>query len=156
MTSIGRDALEGDRPVDAQRKKVTLAWNGDDMAKIYASLFDADADATTSSSTCRWPTMPAPMPTRSSTRPATWSACRCSPATSYNEKRALSLATIDHDVPVGTELTVLWGEANGGTRKTTVEPHKQIAVRAVVSPVPYSVAARETYQGDWRKAPVNA
>ncbi len=63
----------------------------------------------------------------------------------------VSLATIDHDVPVGTELKVIWGEENGGTRKTTVEPHKQIAVRAVVSPVPYSVAVRESYEGDWRK-----
>jgi len=70
---------------------------------------------------------------------------------SYNEKRALSLATIDHEIPVGTELTVVWGEENGGTRKTTVEPHKQKNVRVVVSPVPYSVTAREHYEGGWRK-----
>jgi vanillate/3-O-methylgallate O-demethylase len=69
---------------------------------------------------------------------------------SYNEKTALSLATIDHEIPVGTELRVVWGEENGGTKKTTVEPHKQTEVRAVVSSVPYSRVARETYQQGWR------
>jgi vanillate/3-O-methylgallate O-demethylase len=69
---------------------------------------------------------------------------------SYNEKSALSLAIIDHEIPEGTELKVVWGEENGGTRKTTVEPHKQIEVRAVVSTVPYSRVARETYHEGWR------
>ena len=69
---------------------------------------------------------------------------------SYNEKQALSLATIDPSVPEGAELRVVWGEENGGTRKTTVEPHRQTEVRAVVSPVPYSRVARETYHEGWR------
>ncbi|CAN5486881.1 hypothetical protein BH09PSE4_BH09PSE4_04030 [soil metagenome] len=47
-------------------------------------------------------------------------------------------------------MKVVWGEPNGGTRKTTVEPHKQIEVRAVVSPVPYSRTAREQYAEGWR------
>jgi vanillate/3-O-methylgallate O-demethylase len=47
---------------------------------------------------------------------------------------------------------VVWGEENGGTRKTTVEPHKQIEVRAIVSPVPYSRVAREAYAEGWRTA----
>ena len=54
------------------------------------------------------------------------------------------------EIAIGTELRVVWGEENGGTRKPTVEPHQQIEVRAVVSPVPYSRAARETYQQGWR------
>jgi vanillate/3-O-methylgallate O-demethylase len=151
----GADALKK-LDLSTQRKKVTLAWNGDDMAKIYASLFDTDADA-------HYKFFDLPLANYASTNAdsvldAAGNTVGMSMFTgySYNEKRALSLATIDHDVPVGTELTVLWGEPNGGSRKTTVEPHKQIAVRAVVSPVPYSVTARETYQGGWRKAPVNA
>jgi vanillate/3-O-methylgallate O-demethylase len=151
----GADALKA-LDLSTQRRKVTLAWNGDDMAKIYASLFDTDADA-------HYKFFDLPLANYASTNAdsvldAAGNTVGMSMFTgySYNEKRALSLATIDHDVPVGTELTVLWGEPNGGSRKTTVEPHKQIAVRAVVSPVPYSVTARETYQGGWRKAPVNA
>jgi len=150
----GADALKA-LDLSTQRKKVTLAWNGDDMAKIYASLFDTDADA-------HYKFFDLPLANYASTNAdavldAAGNNVGMSMFTgySYNEKRALSLATIDHEIPVGTELNVLWGEPNGGSRKTTVEPHKQIAVRAVVSPVPYSVTARETYQGGWRKT-VNA
>jgi len=151
----GADALKAIDP-STQRKKVTLAWNGDDMAKIYASLFDPSAES-------HYKFFDLPLANYASTNAdsvldAAGNTVGMSMFTgySYNEKRALSLATIDHEIPVGTELTVLWGEPNGGSRKTTVEPHKQIAVRAVVSPVPYSTVARETYQGGWRKAPVNA
>ena len=69
---------------------------------------------------------------------------------SANERRGLSLATVDPNVPEGTELKVVWGEPNGGTTKASVEPHEQIEVRVVVSPVPYSTVARSTYQGGWR------
>ena len=71
---------------------------------------------------------------------------------SANEKRALSLATINPNVEIGSEVTVVWGEPNGGSRKTTVQPHRQIKVRAVVSPVPYSVTARTDYAEGWRTA----
>ncbi|MCW2350372.1 MULTISPECIES: vanillate/3-O-methylgallate O-demethylase [Sphingobium] len=152
---IGREALEA-LDASTQRKKVTLAWNGDDMAKIYGSLFDADADS-------HYKFFDLPLANYANTNAdavldAAGNTVGISMFTgySYNEKRALSLATIDHEIPVGTELTVLWGEENGGTRKSTVEPHKQIAVRAVVSPVPYSVTARETYEGGWRSARVDA
>ena len=69
---------------------------------------------------------------------------------SANEKRALSLATIDPEIELGTEVHVVWGEPDGGTRKTTVEPHKQISIRAMVSPTPYSEAARLEYVEGWR------
>ena len=69
---------------------------------------------------------------------------------SANEKRALSLATVDPEIELGTELRVVWGEPNGGSKKASVEPHRQLEVRAVVSPVPYSTLARQTYQGGWR------
>jgi vanillate/3-O-methylgallate O-demethylase len=71
---------------------------------------------------------------------------------SANERRALSLATVNPDVEIGTEVNVVWGEPDGGTRKTTVEPHRQLEVRAVVSPAPYSVTARKEYRGGWRTA----
>ena len=51
---------------------------------------------------------------------------------------------------------MVWGEPNGGSKKTTVEPHEQLAVRAVVSPVPYAVTARTEYHGGWRTAAVSA
>ena len=50
----------------------------------------------------------------------------------------------------GTEVTFVWGEPNGGTAKPTVERHKQVEIKAVVSPVPYSNVARTAYADSWR------
>jgi vanillate/3-O-methylgallate O-demethylase len=69
---------------------------------------------------------------------------------SYNERSYLSLGTVDPDVEIGDVLTMIWGEEGGGTKKTTVEPHKQTEIRVKVSPVPYSRDARETYAEGWR------
>ena len=44
-------------------------------------------------------------------------------------------------------------EESGGTRKATVERHKQLEIRAIVSPVPYSKVVRDTYEAGaagWR------
>jgi len=57
-------------------------------------------------------------------------------------------------VPIGAEVRVLWGE-QPNSKKATVQPHEQIAVRAVVSPVPYAVTARTEYHGGWRTAAQN-
>jgi len=146
----GREALEA-LDKESQRKKVTLAWNSEDMAKIYASLFEPEDKP--------YEFFDLPLANYASANydrvvDAGGATVGLSMFTGYssNEKRALSLATIDHEIPLGTELKVVWGEENGGTKKTTVEPHKQIEVRAVVSPVPYSVTAREHYEGGWRTA----
>ena len=73
---------------------------------------------------------------------------------SSNEGKMLTLAVIDaeHAEP-GTEVTLVWGEQNGGTTKPTVEPHVQTEIRAMVSPVPYVETVRTSYApGSWRAA----
>jgi vanillate/3-O-methylgallate O-demethylase len=144
----GRETLEKMDP-SKQRKKVTLAWNPEDMTKIMGSLFNPDGE--------RYKFFDVPLANYASSSydrviDAGGRTLGLSLFTgySYNEKQALSLAIVDPKVAVGTELGVVWGEENGGTRKTTVEPHKQIVVRAIVSPVPYSRVARETYKQGWR------
>ncbi|MBI4521243.1 MAG: aminomethyl transferase family protein, partial [Gemmatimonadetes bacterium] len=69
---------------------------------------------------------------------------------SYNERSMLSLGSVDPDVEIGTELTLVWGEEGGGSQKTTVERHRQIEIRVIVSPAPYSKVAREAYAEGWR------
>jgi vanillate/3-O-methylgallate O-demethylase len=69
---------------------------------------------------------------------------------SYNERSMLSLGILDPDIETGSEVTLVWGEEGGGTKKTTVERHRQVEIRAVVSPVPYSKVVRETYAEGWR------
>ena len=144
----GREALEALDPA-AQRKKVTLAWNGEDLAKINASLFDG--------SETPYKFFDLPLANYASSNydqvvdaGGTTVGLSMFTGYSFNEKTGLSLATIDHEIPVGTELRVIWGEPDGGSRKTTVEPHKQCEVRCVVSPIPYSKVARDNYHEGWR------
>jgi vanillate/3-O-methylgallate O-demethylase len=149
---IGRDALSAIDPA-TQRRKVTLEWNADDMATIYASLFDPEGPG--------YKYFDLPLANYGSSNydsilDADDTVVGVSMFTGYsaNERRALSLATVNPDVPDGAEVRVVWGEPDGGTRKTTVERHRQITVRAVVSPVPYSAVARTEYHPGWRTAGV--
>ncbi|HEX4243044.1 MAG TPA: hypothetical protein VHZ53_16665 [Steroidobacteraceae bacterium] len=143
----GRETLER-LSKSEQRKKVTLAWNGEDVAKVFASMLEPGGE--------NYKYIDLPLSNYAS---SSYDSVLVGNRTvgfsmftgySYNERSMLSLATISPDVAVGSEITVLWGEENGGTKKTTVEPHRQIEIRAVVSPVPYSAVARETYAKGWR------
>jgi vanillate/3-O-methylgallate O-demethylase len=145
---IGRSALEK-IDVVAQRKKVTLAWDTDDLVKIFASMLRSDGVG------YKYFDLPLAnygyynfdQVTDAGGKPiglSMWTGY------SENERTALSLATVDPDVEIGTEVRVVWGEPGGGSRKATVERHEQFAVRAIVSPAPYSVVARKEYQQGWR------
>ncbi len=74
---------------------------------------------------------------------------------SFNERKMLSLGFVEEQyAKPGTQLTLVWGEENGGTKKTTVERHKQTELKVVVGPTPYAAPARETYHQGWRTAAV--
>ena len=144
---IGREALER-MAQGPHRKKVTFAWNADDVLKIFASLlvpggenykyFDFPNCNYASSSFDR---------ILKGGRTVGFSMFG---GYSYNERTALSLGVVDPDIEIGDLLTLVWGEENGGTRKTTVEPHRQLEIRVRVSPTPYARAAREGYHAGWR------
>ena len=146
---IGREALEkiADKP---HRKKVTFAWNGEDVAKIFESMFQSEGD--------HYKYIDLPLSNYASasfdkvTRRGKVVGASMFAGYSYNERSMLSLGIVDPDVEIGSELTLVWGEEGGGTKKITVEPHKQMEIRATVSPVPYSKVARETYAAGWRTA----
>jgi vanillate/3-O-methylgallate O-demethylase len=142
---IGREALENmDK---TKRRKVTLAWNGEDVAKVFASMFTGEN---------RYKYIDLPLSNYANSNydkvVADGHDAGFSMFTgySYNERSMLSLATVDADVKIGNEVKIVWGEPDGGSRKTTVERHEQIEIRAIVSPVPYSKTAREAYEGGWR------
>ena len=66
---------------------------------------------------------------------------------SANERTMLSLAMVDvADATPGTALTLVWGEEDGGTRKLTVERHRQIELRVTVAPAPFARVARDNYR----------
>ncbi len=144
----GREALE-QKDREAQRKKVTLAWNSEDVAQIFASMFDPEGDAY---QFFDLPNANYGSSNYDSVIDEAGDVVGVSLFTGYsaNERRALSLATVDPEVEIGTELRVVWGEPDGGTLKTTVQPHRQKDVRVIVSPVPYSEVVRESYADGWR------
>ena len=144
---IGREALEK-KAKGPHRKKVTFAWSAEDLLKVWASLL-----------------VPGEVNYKY------WDIPNCNYASSsfdrivkgnrtvglsmfggysYNERTALSLGIVDPDIEIGDELKLVWGEENGGTRKSTVEPHRQLEIRVTVSPTPYARAAREGYHEGWR------
>jgi hypothetical protein len=60
----------------------------------------------------------------------------------------MSLATVDIDVPDGTEVEVIWGE-DPISRKVAVDAkHRQVAIRATVAPAPYHEWARTVYRAN--------
>jgi glycine cleavage system aminomethyltransferase T len=68
-----------------------------------------------------------------------------------NEGKMLTLAMVDESVAEpGTEVEFIWGEPDGGTSKPTVEPHRQVTIKAIVAPAPYSEVARTAYAPSWR------
>ncbi|MGO1960895.1 MAG: vanillate/3-O-methylgallate O-demethylase [Yaniella sp.] len=145
---IGRDALEAiDK--DKQRRKVTLEWNTDDLKEVLSAPLNIDGP--------NYKFFDLPLANYGASNydqvtDADGNVVGVSMFTGYtaNERRGLSLATVDANVPEGAELSVTWGEPDGGSAKLSVEPHEQKTVRAIVSPVPYSTVARESYQGGWR------
>jgi vanillate/3-O-methylgallate O-demethylase len=148
---IGREALEkiADKP---HRRKVTFAWNGEDVGRIFQSLFVPGEDH------FKYIDLPLSNYASSSFDKVTHGGkvvgASMFAGYSYNERSMLSLGFVEPDIKSGTELVLHWGEDNGGTKKTTVERHKQAQVRVVVSPVPYSAVVRESYAEGWRTGKV--
>ena len=144
---IGRAALEKIAGAP-HRRKVTFAWNADDVAKVFRSFFEPGIE------TYKYIDIPNTNYASSSydkvTRNGRTVGLSMFAGYSYNERSYLSLGVVDPDVEVGEVLELVWGEPDGGTRKTTVEPHRQTEIRVKVSPVPYSRDARESYADGWR------
>jgi len=144
---IGKEALAKMAGVPS-RKKVTFAWNGDDVSNVMHSMFEPGEE------NYKYIDMPLSNYASSSYDRVMHGdklvGFSMFSGYSYNERSMLSLGTVDPDIETGAELTLIWGEENGGSQKTTVERHKQAKIRVVVSPVPYSRVARETYATGWR------
>jgi vanillate/3-O-methylgallate O-demethylase len=149
---IGREALEkmAGKP---HRKKVTLAWNAEDVVKAFRSMLEQGDPY-------KYIDMPLSNYTSASydklLKGGKTVGISMFAGYSYNERSYLSLAVVDPDIQIGSEVRLVWGEEGGGTKKPTVERHKQIEIRAIVSPVPYSEVARTSYAEGWRSKGVAA
>ena len=144
---IGKDALQKIAK-SPKRKKVTFAWNGEDVTRAIGSFFQKgdiykaiDLPLTNYASLSYDKVLKGGKMVGLSTFSSY----------SYNERSMLSLGMIDTEYSeVGTQVTLIWGEEGGGSSKPTVEHHKQIEIRATVGPIPYGQQARESYAEGWR------
>jgi glycine cleavage system aminomethyltransferase T len=140
---IGREALEK-MAANPRRKKVTLALNSDDVLKGMSTMFGSHPRTKYFEfPSAVYSTLPYDkvMKDGQVIGVSTWCGY------SSNEGRMLTLAMVnaEHSEP-GTEVTFVWGEEGGGSSKPTVERHKQLEIRATVSPVPYAEPARAAYR----------
>ncbi len=141
---VGREALEqmAARP---QRKKVTLVWNGDDVARVFGSLFHQDGDIAKyiDLPLANYSTLPFD---RVLSHGKTVGVSTYTGYT-YNERALVSLAIVEpeHSEP-GSTVTVVWGEEGRGSSKPTVERHAQVEIGATVAPAPISEVARVAYR----------
>ena len=144
---VGRAALER-MAQQPQRRKVTLALDNADVARVMSSSFqngDRAKYIEFPSAVYSMHPFDAVLADGKQVGLSTWIGY------SANEGKMLTLAIVEEAyAQPGTKVTLLWGEPNGGTRKPTVEPHVQTEITAVVSPVPYSAVARDSYADSWR------
>lgn len=141
---IGRAALER-MAKGPHRKKVTLVWNRDDVAALYSGLMERDGLPP------KYMEMPAAhyaaYPYDRVSAGGRTVGVSITPAYSPNERAWISLAILDPEfAATGSEVTVTWGEPDGGTSKPPVERHRQIDIRAEVHPWPIHEASRTHYR----------
>ena len=140
---IGRAALEkmAEKP---HRKKVTLTWNSNDVIRIFSTMFLAENRA-------KYMDMPAShyatLPYDKIMVDGKQVGISTYPVYTANGRVWISLSMVDADFSAtGTEVTVVWGEPDGGSSKPVVERHIQTTVRATVGPCPFSDEARISYR----------
>lgn len=143
---IGREALER-MAAGRHRQKVTLVWNPDDVARAVRSYMSPDDPQELPAKYMDWPL--------STYAPWQYDAVLDSQQRtvgistyvgfSWNQRAMLSLAIVEPEyAEPGTQLTVIWGEPDGGARSQPwLEPHKPVPIRATVAPVPISPFARQ-------------
>lgn len=146
---IGREALQEMAEAN-HRRKVTLALDDEDVTRTIGTMLGPPSER---AKFMDWPSAVYSMHPYDrvvvgdeTVGISTWIGY------SANEGKMLTLAVLDaeHAEP-GTGVTLIWGEEGGGTAKPTVEPHVQVAIGAVVSPVPYAEVVRTSYApGGWR------
>ena len=139
---IGRDALL-QRASHPHRQKVSLSWDSDDVLQVFESML-GDGDR------AKYMDMPAAYYTTFAydavVKDRTLAGISTYAVYTTNGREWISTAIVDAATAApGTEVTVLWGESDGGAAKSSVETHVQIPIRAIVVPSPHSDRAREHY-----------
>jgi vanillate/3-O-methylgallate O-demethylase len=144
---VGREALERMQG-KPHRKKVTFEWNAQDVLKVIESSLRPGEE------NYKWIDFPQPNYASSGFDKVMMGdgivGLSMFNGYSFNERCMLSLGIVDPDIQIGDVLTLIWGEPDGGSGKTSTERHRQAEIRVRVSPAPYAWQARENYAEGWR------
>jgi glycine cleavage system aminomethyltransferase T len=147
---IGREALEK-KSKEPHKIKVTLELNDEDVIKTIASTFGKGNER---AKFFDWPSAVYSMYPFDKVLTQDGKLAGVSTWVGYssNERKFLTLAMLAPEyAKPGTPVTFVWGEEGGGSKKPTVESHKQVQIRATVAPVPYVQEVRTGYaDGGWR------
>jgi syringate O-demethylase len=140
---IGREALEKIAQ-NPKRKKVTLVLNSEDVLKcIGTHLQMGERTKFFEFPSAVYATLPYDKVVKDGKTIGISTWC----GYSSNERQFLTLAMLDNaQAEPGNQVTFVWGEEGGGSKKPTVERHKQAEIRATVAPVPYADPARKDYR----------
>lgn len=140
---VGREALlrMKDQP---HRRKVSLEWNADDVLAVQASILHGQKDGEQNGKFMEMPNAHyAAHPYDMVMSGGRMVGLSTYPSYLSVDHQWVSLATIDEgDAALGKEVTVVWGEPGGGSRKPGVERHVQKEIRATIQPWPYAKQAR--------------
>ena len=140
---VGREALE-EMAEGPHRRKVTLVWEGEDVARAFGTLFEREGlpakyiDLPLSN----YATLPYDRVEKDGRVVGVSTYC----GYSYNERAMLSLAVVEEEfAEPGGEVVLLWGE-EPNSAKPQVEEHRQVEIRATVQPAPLVEFARTAYR----------
>ncbi len=142
---VGREALQR-MAGQAHRKKVTLEWDADDVIEVYKGhLHKGQNGKFMEFPNAHYAAHPYDIVMKEG-RAVGLSIYPCYLSVDH---QWISLATLEErNASVGSEVTVIWGEPDGGSAKPGVERHVQMEIRARVAPWPYVQSVRETYRSN--------
>jgi vanillate/3-O-methylgallate O-demethylase len=133
---VGREALEK-MAQQKHRKKVWLYWNKDDVLRVIGSMWNAGETR------FKHLEMPAAhyatLPFDAVMKAGTLVGLSTYPVYTANVRGWFSLAMMDEDHAIqGDDVTVIWGEPDGGSAKPGVERHVQTKIKATIGGKPFA------------------
>ncbi|GAA1698060.1 aminomethyltransferase family protein [Microbacterium sediminicola] len=132
---IGREALEA-RIGEKHRRKAWIKWDRDDVAKIYASMYNPGTER------FKYLETPAAFYTASQfdrvEKDGKLVGLMNLPVYSSNVRAFISLGMLDEEAAVGDVVDLVWGLPDGGVQNPFVENHTQTTIKATVIDRPFT------------------
>lgn len=132
---IGKEALMAMQH-KSHRTKKWLKWHPDDVMKVFRSMFNSgDRYKHMEMPAAHYATLPFDKVMLSQSMVG----LSLYPVYSANVRGWISLSMIDEaQAQDGTEVEIVWGEENGGSKKPGVERHIQTTIRARIASGPFA------------------